>query len=195
VVEDDTGPVDCLADRPALEIDFSGSDLEGVTFVGEGGGHDGTSAPNGYGSGDRSATGWTVDDGSCWTVRYWAKAVPDGDTGFVCEGYHLRNRVGFYPFPWHPDTLSGANSLLLTDEWQEMVWTFRARWTLSKDDYPDPMTNTPLSIVATGALNLTGDHRPRYARKGRIHLKQVHLYPCMLSDNVHVTKRIGGLPA
>jgi hypothetical protein len=176
---DTSGPTDCLTEKPALRIDFSGTGAEGVTFMGEGGGHAGVSPPNGYNQGDRSTTGWTIDDLSYWAVRFWAKAIPDMDTGFVCSGYSLITRQGFYPFPFFRHTIDGDHSMTLTDDWQEYFWCWQAEWTLPKPSYPDPMLNAPLTIFTLSSGNIIPDQvRPIYGRKGSILIKQVHVYPC-----------------
>jgi hypothetical protein len=183
VVADTSGPDDCLAERAALEIDFSGSGLEGAVFLGDGGGYDDSSPSNGYAGGERSATGWTIAEGSCWTIRFWVKAVPDADD-FTCTGYELHTRTGFWPFPYGEVTTGGSRSITLTDEWQEYYRTFVATGWLAGE--PEPMTNAPLAILTFDSNQIASSGRPIYGRKGRIHVKQVHVYPCR--GGLHVFK-------
>ena len=106
VVEDDSGPPD-LEDCGTLEIDFSGNGNEGVTFIGEDGGYDGASPDQpAYNNSDRSTTGWTVPDESCWIENFWIKAVPDNDD-FTCIDYRISTRSGMYPFPFGQTLVGG----------------------------------------------------------------------------------------
>jgi hypothetical protein len=190
-VADSSGP-DGLEDCPAMEIDFSGSGLEGATFIGEGGGLDGTSPPNGYTNGTRSTTGWSITEGSCWVERFWVKAVPDND-GFTCTGYDIRTNVGFWPFPFHTTVIDGDRELILNGDWQEFYFVWQATGWLGA--FPDPMLNAPWAILTFAQNPMSPEcpeGRPAWQRKGRVHVKQVHIYPCDLTSGVWV-KRPSGL--
>lgn len=194
VVEDTSGPEGC-EDVLALEVDFSGAGNEGVTFVGEGGGFDGVSPPQtGVFNADRSATGWTVEDDSCWIEKFWIKAVPDNDD-FVCEGYDIITRAGLYPFPFARVSAGGdPGPLVLDGEWQEWYWV----WTANYTGTPNPLLNAMWGIYTTATNDFEPDppdptcNLPRYARKGRVHIKQPHLAACATSDGV-IIKRPSGL--
>jgi hypothetical protein len=193
VVDDVTGP-EGLEDCGTLEIDFSGNGNEGASFVGEDGGLDGASPPQtGINNADRSTTGWTVEDDSCWIERFWIKAVEDND-GFVCTGYDIVTHAGLYPFPFGRVLVDGASTLTLDGDWQE----FYFKWTAS---YTNPLApalqNSMFGIFTTEINSAVLDPscpitRPLYARKGRVHVKQPHVYPCLLSEGV-IIKRPSGL--
>lgn len=191
VVEDTSGPEGC-EDVLALEVDFSGNGNEGVSFVGEGGGYDGVSAPQtGVSNADRSATGWTVPDGSCWIEKFWIKAVPDEDD-FTCTGYPIITRGGLYPFPFARVHAGGdPGPLILDGDWQEWYWV----WTADYTGTPNPLLNSMWGIFTTALspFNPTPPcTRPLHKRKGRVHIKQPHLAACTTSDGV-IIKRPSGM--
>lgn len=191
VVEDLSGPPGC-EEALALEIDFSGVGNEGVSFVGEDGGYDGTSPPQtGVSQADRSNTGWTVEDGSCWIEKFYIKAVPDND-GFVCEGYHIHTRAGLYPFPFARILAGGdPGPLILNGDWQEWYYVWTADYTMT----PNPLLNSMWGIYTTATNPFNPEppcQRPLHARKGRVHIKQPHLAQCTTSDGV-IIKRPSGM--
>jgi hypothetical protein len=182
VVDDFTGPPG-LEECKTLEIDFSGNGNEGVTFIGEDGGFDGASAPQtGIPNSDRSTTGWTVEDGSCWIEEFWIKAVEDNDA-FICTGYDIITRSGMFPYPF-AQVLAGGSALLTLDgDWQFWHRVWRA-------DYVSPtptiMQNVPFGIFTTDTnpFDTTGCpiNRPLHARKGRVHIKRITITPCEAGD-------------
>jgi hypothetical protein len=197
VVTDTSGPTadPCAQDEPALEIDFAGNGAEGTTFMGEGGGYDmdrcgfDSSPDNGWGlSGRRSATDWTITDGSCWRTRFWIKGVPDNDD-FVCEGYSFQQYVGFWPFTFVDVGIDGDRSIDITADWQLYDFTWRATWPHPINEaFPYPITNCPIAFITLTAAELLDQFRPFYKRQGRVHVKHVSIIPCTLSEGLHVKR-------
>lgn len=176
VVEDTSGPSG-YEDLLAMEIDFSGSGGEGATFMGAGGGYaDSGGANQGFGVGEqRSVTGWTIEEGQCWRVTYYVKAVPDFETGDVCTGHHMTTRYGFYP-SFAPNVLAaGSRNLTLNGDWQLYDFSFL---TVHDPVVGYPIDNAPLSILcSTGSGIDEGCSGVTYAA-GRVHIKLAQVFPC-----------------
>lgn len=209
VVSDATGP-EGLEDYPALEIDFSGTGSEGAVFVGEGGGYDSNRPPFAasnpaaidiFGN-DRTMPFWEIAPGSCWTVSFYYKSVPDDD-GVTVTGWQFTAKASMGNLIGHPVGQNftninngGEEYGLLGSDWQHYLGY--TTWDPTGPPFGPaclslltPRSGGVKTICPPSASNGFASHTVNH-RRGRVHVKAVEVYPCNAygtGDGLHIWHR------